>query len=375
MKILLIGNGSDIFAKELSQELKINSYEVLFLNTANLQIILNDGSINEKYTDSFGRYRKIPKFNVFIKFFLIHRIISENSFDVVNILGSSWQYILLLNFFKRMKARLVITFYGSDFYRTSNRVKKVQIPLYKIADALTFTNPLTQDSFFQYYKSFQQKSFVCRFGLKTLDYIDKNRLTSKREIREHLGYKQDKIIVTCGYNSTYEQQHEKIIQNINLLDQSILDKIQFVFPLTYGDDKHKEHIKKILEKSSFDYIILQEYLYADDNAYIKLASDIMINILQTDSFSGSMQEFLYAGNIVITGQWLPYEIFDKEGIVYEKIKSEKELHDKIKYCIDTFDYLKKDLDVNRDIIKKLSNWKVTIQKWIDVYESNTKDIK
>jgi glycosyltransferase involved in cell wall biosynthesis len=375
MKILLIGNGSDIFAKELSGELKINSCEVMFLNTSSLQLILNDGTICDKYANYFCKYKKIPKFNVFIKFFLIRKIIVENNFDVINILGSSWQYILLLNFFKKMNAKLVITFYGSDFYRTSNRVKNIQIPLYTYADALTFTNPLTKASFLQYYKSFQQKSFVCRFGLKTLDYIDKNRLINKKDIRKHLKYKQDKIIVTCGYNSTNEQQQEKIIQSIKSLDKNILDKIQFIFPLTYGDNVHKEYIKKILKQNEFDYIILEEYLYADENAYIKLASDIMINILKTDSFSGSMQEFLYADNIVITGEWLPYDIFDSEGIQYEKIKNDKELSDKIEYCISLFDTLKKDLDKNRDIIKKLSSWEVNIQKWIDVYKLNIKDTK
>jgi glycosyltransferase involved in cell wall biosynthesis len=304
---------------------------------------------------------------VLIKFFFIGRIINENYYDVINIHSCSWQYILLLKRFKKSAARLVITFYGSDFYRTSDRVKKLQIPLYMRADALTFTNPATKESFLQYYKKFEQKSFVCRFGLKTLDYIDKNRNENKSSIRRYLGYKTDKTIVTCGYNSTQAQQHMAIILALKKLDQVVLSEVQFIFPLTYGDSSYKEEVKKLLNESTLDYIVLEDFLYKDDNACIKLASDIMINILETDSFSGSMQEFLYAGNVVITGQWLPYGLFDKNGVRYEKIENTDGLADKINYCIKHLNELQQGLGDNEKIIRKLSGWSANIQDWIDAY--------
>jgi glycosyltransferase involved in cell wall biosynthesis len=216
--------------------------------------------------------------------------------------------------------------------------------MYKKADALTFTNPLTKDSFLNYYKDFDNKTFVCRFGLTTLDFIDKNRIKNKSEIKNHFGYSQDKMIITCGYNATKAQQHEKIIENLVKLPKELLQGIQFIFPMTYGDNKYKEKIKNILKDTDLDYIVHEDFLYADENAYIKLASDIMINVLETDSFSGSMQEFLYAGNIVITGNWLPYDVLDGEGIVYFKIDAVDDLREKLEYIIK--------IDTNSFVLKK-----------------------
>jgi glycosyltransferase involved in cell wall biosynthesis len=94
----------------------------------------------------------------------------------------------------------------------------------------------------------------------------------------------------------------------------------------------------------------------------------MINMLKTDSFSGSMQEFLYGSNVVITGSWLPYEIFDKEGIMYKKINNPSELSNILIEVMNDLPNLKMGLSRNIDIISNLSSWDNNIQSWIDAYE-------
>lgn len=367
MKILLIGNRLDIFAKELGGELVGKGHNVYFLDTANLEILSWDREVVERqYALRFQRFRDIPKINALVKLFLISKILNKSGFDVVNILGVGWHFVLLFLWLER-HIRLILTFYGSDFYRSSRWAKTVLLPLYKRVYAITFTNPATKASFLKHYQCFEEKCHVCRFGLKTLDFIDKNRSTNRAGIRKHLGYDQNRLIVTCGYNATSAQQHETMIECIKRLPKKAKDAMQFVFPLTYGDPAHKEKVKAILHRSSLNYLVLEEFLYADENAYIKLASDIMINILQTDSFSGSMQEFLYAGNIVITGSWLPYELFDSSGIVYEKIDEPQALTSKLFECYEGFEEFRKKLGANEAIIHELSSWSVTIEQWLAVY--------
>lgn len=367
MKILLVGNRLDIFAKELGGELADKGHDVYFLDTANLEIISWDSEATQRqYALRFQLFKRIPKINVLVKLFLISKILNKSGFDVVNILGVGWHYVLLLLWMDRHTG-VVLTFYGSDFYRSGRWAKKVLIPLYKRSHAVTFTNPATKASFLKYYQRFEEKCHVCRFGLKTLDFIDKNRSVNRTEIRKHLGYDQNRVIVTCGYNATSAQQHEIIIECIKRLSKKVQDAMQFVFPLTYGDAVHKEKVKAILHGSSFNYLVLEEFLYADENAYIKLASDIMINILQTDSFSGSMQEFLYARNIVITGNWLPYALFDSSGIVYEKIDKPQALTSKLAECYERFEELRKKSGANEAIIRYFSSWSVTIAQWLAVY--------
>lgn len=364
MKILIIANSKVVFGKELKSELSNKGFDISLLDFKSLTLYDKNHNENTTYTNLFKKYKSIPKVSMFFRMMYIKKVIQENDFDIVNIHISRWFYLIILPWLTKQK--LVITFYGSDFYRTSSFIKNIQKLLYKKADAITFTNPLTKKSFLNYYNDFEEKSYVCRFGLKTLDFIDKNRSVSKKELRESLGYDVEKVIVTCGYNSTKEQQHCKIIESIMKLPKDLLEEIQFVFPMTYGDNTNKKEVKSILKQTNLDYMVLENFLYGDDNANIKLASDIMINMLETDSFSGSMQEFLYANNIIITGTWLPYEVFDNAGIQYVKIDDIDELSSKLEKVIDdnieTFDTSK-----NKNIISELSLWANTIESWIDVY--------
>ena len=364
MKILLIASTKDVFGRELKNELFNKDLDVNLLDFESLVLLEKNNFEDNKYSELFKKFKFIPKLSMLFRMWYIKEIIQKNNFDVINIHVSRWFYLLILPWLTQKK--VIVTFYGSDFYRTSNFIKNIQTLLYKNADAITFTNPLTKESFLNYYKNFENKSYVCRFGLKTLNFIDKNRNIDKKDLRQSLKYSLEKIIVTCGYNSTKEQQHDKLIENILKLPNELLIKVQFIFPMTYADNTNKEKIRNILKQTNLDYIILEDFLYGDDNANIKLASDIMINILETDSFSGSMQEFLYANNIIITGSWLPYEVFDKAGIQYIKINDINELSFKLERIIDseikTFDTLK-----NKNIIAELSLWNNTIESWLNVY--------
>lgn len=367
LKILLIANSTDCFGKELKAELIARNYDVSLLDFESLTLYDNDKYKNNKYSRVFLRYKSIPKISMLFRMWYVKKIIQENNFDILNIHISRWFYLVILPWI--VKQKLVITFYGSDFYRTSELIKNIQTILYKKADAITFTNPLTKKSFVDYYKNFENKSYLCRFGLRTLDFIDKNRSKSKVDIKKSLGYSTEKLIVTCGYNSTKEQQHEVILRSLNQLPLNVLDKIQFIFPLTYGDSVHKELIKNLLKGTNLDYKIHENFLYDDDNANIKLASDVMINILKTDSFSGSMQEFLYAGNIVITGYWLPYEVFDKAGVQYIKINSTDELS-KVLEEVAISDLNNFDTTINRTAISDLSHWSNSIEGWLNVFSTS-----
>jgi len=366
LNILIIANSDIVFAKELKNALLHTSYKVSLLDFASLKLYDCNNQEILDYSNRFSKYKNIPKLSMFVRMFYIKKIMQMFRYDLVNIHTSRWFYLAILPYLSTQK--YIISFYGSDFYRTSKSVKNIQKPLYKNAYKLTFTNPMMKESFLNHYHDFEKKSFVCRFGLKTLDYIDKNSSMPQEEIKKKLGYSLDKLIVTCGYNATKAQQHDKIIENILSLATNVKEKVQFIFPMTYGDANNKQRIKNILKETDLDYIVLEDFLYEDNNAYIKLASNIMINILQTDSFSGSMQEFLYAGNHVITGEWLPYDLFEKEGIKFQKIKTENELAECLNGLISKYEDYSVDLDNNKKIINNLSSWKNNIKNWTQVYE-------
>jgi len=367
----MIANSSLVFGKALKEELEKQGDEVTLLDFEYLYLFAK-GSQDNSVAQKFAWVKGVPKLSMLFRIYYIKQVIKKGHYDVVNIHYSRWYYRWLLPLFGRIGTRLVISTYGSDFYRVSKKIRNRLRPVYAGADAVTFTNRLTKEAFVDFYKDFAYKSYVCRFGLEPLEYIDRNRKTDRAEIRRNLGYAADKIIVTCGYNATSAQQHFQIIEAIETLDKELQEKCQFVFLLTYGDDRYRQRVLETLAKVSFHYAVVEEFLYADDNAYVKLASDVMVNILETDSFSGSMQEFLYAGNVVITGEWLPYEVLDDAGIFWYKIKTPQALGSVLQKVLKGFETVKEQTTGNREIVASLSSWEKNIDCWRRVLEGEKK---
>jgi hypothetical protein len=356
----------DVFGKGLQRELLKKNINISLLDFGSLILMDEKENILDKYAKLYSNSKFHPKFKILFRMWIIKKIVQEIGADIINIHVSRWFYLMILPWISRQG--LIVTLYGSDFYRTSVWVKVIQTILYSRADAITFTNPVTRSSFLSFYKKFNNKSHVCRFGLDALDFIDENKEFPKIDLKRKIGFSTEKIIVTCGYNSTKAQQHEKIISAILKLPTDVLAKFQFIFPLTYGDTDWRIKVKKILNKTQLDYICLEKFLYSDENAYIKIASDIMINTLETDSFSGSMQEYLYANNVVMAGSWLPYDVFDKAGVKYIKINDFKEINTLLmnfaRMGINKFD-----TTGNDKVIGELSRWACVIDSWLGVYKN------
>lgn len=364
-KVLIVANLRSVFARELANEFWEKQLDVTLMDFETLQIVTSTKE-NEMMAKRFERFRQWPKIHMFFRLYFMRQFILASDFTHINLHYSRWVYVLIRNVFKARK--LFISFYGSDVYRSSWVSKQIQRPLYLLAEGLSFTNSKTQEHFLRYHRICTNKTRVCRFGLKTLDYIDQNRNTAVTIMRETLGYKVDKYIITCGYNATPGQQHMKMISQLEGLGSDIKTKVQFVFPMTYGNMDYKSKVMERLKETDLDYVVLENFLHGDENAYVKLASNMMINLLVTDSFSGSMQEFLYAKNEVITGEWLPYDVFDEAGIVYSKLNGFEALPHLIEQVmtLNRNDLLEK----NIGIIDQLSNWKNCIYSWEEMYESH-----
>jgi hypothetical protein len=93
----------------------------------------------------------------------------------------------------------------------------------------------------------------------------------------------------------------------------------------------------------------------------------MIHLPISDQLSATMLEYLYTGNYLITGQWLPYEMLDKEGVYYKRITSFEELSSVIEYYFRDTQSIKEKLVSNESIILDFSSWDIIIKKWLAAY--------
>ena len=122
-----------------------------------------------------------------------------------------------------------------------------------------------------------------------------------------------------------------------------------------------------LNNTSLNSLVLDEFLTPTENACLRKISDILLNLPLSDQFSGSMQETLYAENIVLTGSWLPYEELLNQGIYMHSIDVFNNFSEELILIVKNLNSFKLNTSKNKEIIRTFSHWNITIDCWKDLY--------
>lgn len=158
---------------------------------------------------------KIPKVRGVWALIQKQRYIAKaKPYDICHVHFIDKHSALLSRVLSRRCKNIVSSVWGSDFYRSSGSIRRVQERLYKISNVITFTNEKSMMEFDEYYdKRYSRKLRICRFGLAPLEVL-RNLELSKKECRKSLGLPESSLIVTIGYNNSPAQQHIKILNSI-----------------------------------------------------------------------------------------------------------------------------------------------------------------
>lgn len=370
MKILLVGDVNCIFLNTLAKALKRE--ETMEIDVLSL--------FSEKDQQAHGAFDKIfaikkkdkSKFQRLIQIFEMVRKLE--TYDVVNIHYVGTKYRFFYKILMKKTKRFILSFSGSDFYRIDDKKRLSLRGMINAADKITFTNDRMREDFLEYYgMDYAYKTEVCRYGLSVLeqiDALDDLKIYAKElcVFKEKYGIGNFEHYVVCGYNAYEEQRHMEILDGICKLSQQIKKDTLFIFPLTYGDMDYKEHLKAVLETKAIHFLVLESFMDLKDSALLRKLTDVMVHIQDTDQFSGSMQETLYAGNIVINGAWLHYDILDQEGAFYIKSENYDILDRKIEEALKFKELFQDKAKKNKQIIGGISSWKENSKKWVDLYE-------
>ena len=314
---------------------------------------------------------KIPKFRVIKKLRDLSRYAKNlPKYDILHVHFADRSWLLNVQALRKKYDRLLISIWGSDLYKASLVDRHFQKLLFSLADMISFGNPQTIEDFLGMYPRIpRSKLRLAYFGSPNIDLVRKMGNIDVSSYSSGLGIDEDLIPITIGYNNSEFQQHEKIIRSIESVGDRIPDNVLFLLPMTYGgNSKYREHIISLLKSTRFRWKVFDHFLTSEEISLMRLASKIMIQLQTTDSFSSSMRESLYAGEIVITGDWLPYGILDEKGVFMLKVSSVEEVGEKLVYALNNLDSLKEKCKKNPEIIWELSSWEKNIQSWIDMYE-------
>ncbi len=384
MKILILSDIDDVFTLNYVKELKLKIDCSVDIYTAPIE--------KSEYINQFIHYFNniyeicsndkdtvidyIPKIRgYFYKKKIIHQFNKLDNYDIIHIFFLSRKYVFFAKEILRKCKKLVISIYGSDFYRAKWWGKTIQYPIIKYADRITFSNKQTLEEFRKFFKNIDKDKLKIKgFGSAPLGILRNIENISKKECKASFNIPINTLVVTCGYNATVAQQHISIIKSIENIKDKLPANILFIFPFTYGlNREYFLKVKDLLDKSNLNYRVLTDFLSDYEVAQLRKASDIMINLQISDQLSASMQESLYTGNIVITGDWLPYKILEEKGIFMLKVSSVGEVGEKLLYSVNNSRNLKESCKGNSQIIWNISSWDKKINDWIHMYSEMSYD--
>ena len=107
----------------------------------------------------------------------------------------------------------------------------------------------------------------------------------------------------------------------------------------------------------------------NDITHLRNATDIFVQLQKTDQLSGSMTEHLVAGNIVITGSWLPYKEFSEVGVRLITVDRVAEVGQELNKVMADRTAVQGAFEANKYHALKLGHWSHTIGSWIDLYNN------
>lgn len=301
MKLLIAGMTShSVFVKWLKQSLEADGWLV--------DVYHFNNPFYQKSSKIMGT-QLADKLSLGI-FLIICWIKNSGRFDRVSLNFASVRYVPVLSLFRRFSRKTILTTWGSDFYQAPPQHEQQLRSLYHLMDGLIFTNAETAQECMVKFALAQKNVHVARLPLLILDMIDQLEIKEKRaQMCEKMDFPLDKIIVTCGTNASPHQNHQRILDGIMQVENEVLEQCHFLFPVTYGAQNNLQDLYSRLITSGLSFSFVNRMLSDQQVARLRLTTDLLINLQDTDQLSGAMQESLYCSSEVITAEWLPYELF------------------------------------------------------------------
>lgn len=386
MNVLVLGNSDSVF---------IRDFATYVLNRESINTVILTPALSENYKKDYVLHHirevKWPapfltaiserKDVIALRIKALKELKQEIGFgdniDVLHMhLVEPMHLLYFFSFWKKAKKK-VLTFWGSDILRVSGNKTKLFPYFLKHATSIVFMIQNQCDFFHTIFgHKYDGKIHIIDFGNSLLDVIDLvEEKYSIIECKQHFGLSKDKYIVHIGYNAFKGQQHIKILKSMRLIPSELLQKMQLVFHVSYGQEDdfadYKSQMIEIMQESKIDFVFFDDYLQSEELAKFRRTCDIFIYGQKTDARSASPLEYIYAGAKFICPGWLAdnYELLDEAGIRYY-------IYDDFAYLPNVLENCVKEMNMSTERISAKSkkrihdeiSWDSLAEKWRRLYE-------
>jgi hypothetical protein len=374
-RLLLIGDPNSLYVQNYALQLR-NHYGAELVMEIFATFAPKRDRKDMPYSSIYGMMQQTggrPGIRQVLRPFLLHRFLKRRKkfYDVVHVLYCIQDLMFVKNSLKDASSRLILTVFGSDFYQLDGWKRRWFGPVYRSADFVTSNNSRAMEEIGKIYSIAPSKLRICRFGFNALDTLNKFKEIPRSVSRNKLNLPQEKVIVCIGYNYDPIQQHLDILRSIETHPVLLAKKdlLFFLIPMTYGTDPvYKEKLAAALAQFPFQHATFEQFLSEEENAHLRKAPDIMIQLQKSDSLSASTQEHMFAGNVLITGSWLPYDDLREADIHFLTVDDPREIGRELALCLDNLQDERGKITNNPEMIYRMSSWGANLTSWLRLYD-------
>lgn len=290
-------------------------------------------------------------------------------YDLVDFHVFTLDYLPYMAFCQKRGIPFDITLWGSDIMRAKDESLERKKWGFEHCRYIKCTENLHQVLMEKYSTVFDRKVRYVYWGNSDFEVIDTLPAEKVKAFRDGLLTRQEEFVVTCGYNGSEGQNLTAIADAIKGLPEALKRRTSFLFPMTYGATlEYLSKVRKALDAADVHYTIIDKYIPSEEIAAIRLASDAVVNIQQTDAFSGSLQGHLYCGNVLIIGEWLNYVPLDNANVYYIKTTVE-DIQNHLVTVLNNLSEYKEKCSGNHSKMASLTSWSAVLPRWAEYYLS------
>ncbi len=382
MNLLIVGHNNSVFNENfitsLTSYCQENNVCIDFLNATR-----ENAKYRQKiapYCQNIFEYKALPRILARIpvlrsitrrhrKLRLIRKVNSNyiQEYDVVLIQAFWVNSMWMLEKLKVENKFVVGAFWGSDFYRRRLNNEQQLARVVRRCNRIIVSTDKMKKEIIDELSIQNTKIRKALFGISPLEQLYKLSSLSKSRAKSEVGLKEN-FVITCGYSAHDQHNHITVIKAIAKVRKSLPKNTIIVFPMTYGKEpKYIDSVRNEIAQSGIKFKIIENFLSDRDVALLRKATDIFIHVRDTDANSGSFQEHLFAGSVVITGKWLPYQKYIDESVFFKRINSLPELSKKLKEVIYNYSDFERRAAKNKDSsVFKKSLWSYCIEDWYNI---------
>ncbi len=317
--------------------------------------------------NSFYNSKRRSNYKIIFCNYLLKKYIER--FDLVDFNVPKNCYYRIMSECITSKIDFDITLWGSELLRANDREKKELFFFLSKSRRIKCCSPTLYMSLKESYCNFfSSKSFTTICGNSNITNVDKitesDLIAFKNKYLKN--YRNEKLIVVLGYNAIPAQNHILMINAVKKLPFPVKDNIYVILPMTYGlCDNYLIEIKSNIKEIGCDFTILTEYMSETDVAALRKITNIFVEMQTSDSFSSTVQTYLYCENTVsIIADWLVYPLV-KDAFFLRTSKGN--LSNCLNNTISCYEQIVPKCKGNSALIKDITSWDKVSINWFNAY--------